>query len=98
MQSGLGAYLHFAALTLAMKNFISWFRTWEYLRKILDMRNVAPAISKLVENKATEEDLAPMHLASFPKNLDPEIRQAAASHIARLYSPETRNPQTAQGD
>jgi hypothetical protein len=98
VQSNLGAYLHFAALTLAMKNFISWFRTWEYLRKILDMRNAAPAISKLVENKATEEDLAPMHLAGFPKYLDPQIRRAAASHIARVYSPENYNTETAQGD
>lgn len=89
VQSGLAAYLHCAALALAMKAFISWYRSWEFIRKILDMRNAAPAIARLVENRATDEDLAPMHLASFPKNLDPQIRQAAAAHIARAYTPET---------
>jgi len=98
VQSGLGAYLHFAALMLAMKKFIGWFRTWKYLRKMLDIRFAAPAIVKLVDNEATDEDLAPMHLASFPKNLDPDIRQAAASHIARLYSPETSSAKNTQGD
>jgi hypothetical protein len=88
VQGSLGTYLHFVALALAMKNFISWFRTWEVLRKILDMRNAAPAMARLIENKATEEDLAPMHLAGFPKNIDPQIRRAAAVHIAHVYSPE----------
>jgi hypothetical protein len=32
-----------------------------------------------------------MHLASFPKNIDPEIRQAAAMQIARSYSPDNTN-------
>ena len=88
IQSSLGLYLKFAALALGMKSFINWFRAWEYLRKLLDMRNAAPAIAKLVDNSATEEDLAPIHLASFPKNISPEVRQAAATQIARAYSPE----------
>jgi hypothetical protein len=88
VQGSLGAYIHVAALALAMKNFVSWFKSWQYLRRIIDQKNAGPAITRLIENKATEEDLAPMHLASFPKNLDPEIRRAAASHIARIYSTE----------
>jgi hypothetical protein len=68
IQSSLALYMRFAALALAMKSFINWFRAWEYLRKLLDMRNAAPVIAKLVENQATEEDLAPIHLASFPKH------------------------------
>lgn len=71
-----------------MKNFIAWFRAWEYIRRLLDMRINGPVIAKLVENQAAEEELAPMHLASFPKNIDPEIRKAAAMQIARAYSPE----------
>lgn len=93
-QSGLASYLHLAALMLAMKNFICWYRAWEYIRKILDSRYVGPIIAKLVENKATEDDLAPMHLASFPKNIAADIRQTAVSHIARVFSPANENPQT----
>lgn len=88
-QSGLATYLHLAALMLAMKNFIGWYRAWECIRKILDTRFVGPIIAKLVENKATEADLAPIHLASLPKNLAPDLRQAAASHIARAFSTQT---------
>jgi hypothetical protein len=70
-----------------MKGFICWYRFWEYLRKLMDARNVGPIIAKLVENKATEDDLAPIHLASFPKNVASDLRQAAASQIARFFSP-----------
>jgi hypothetical protein len=87
-QSGLATYLHMAALMLAMKNYIGWYRAWEYIRKIMDMRVVGPIVAKLVENKATEADLAPIHLASFPKNIAPDLRQAAATHIARVFSTE----------
>jgi hypothetical protein len=87
-QPDLSLYLKLAAVALLMKNFIAWFRAWEYIRKLLDMRIAGPAIAKFVDNQATEEDLAPLHLASFPKNLDPEIRQAAAAQIARAYSPD----------
>jgi hypothetical protein len=98
-QSGLATYLHLAALMLAMKSFIGWYRAWEYIRKILDARIVGPIITKLVENKATEADLAPIHLAGFPKNIAPELRQAAASHIARVFSTEIpdKSPTTPKG-
>ena len=92
-QSGLSTYLHFAALALAMKNFIGWYKAWEYLRQLMDMRFAAPIIAKLVENQATEDDLAPIHLASFPKNLSPDIRQAAVSHIARVVLAGGGNPE-----
>ena len=85
-QPDLSIYLKLAAIALLMKNFIAWFRAWEYIRRLLDMRIAGPAIAKLVDDEATEEDLAPLHLASFPKNLDPEIRKAAATQIARAYS------------
>jgi hypothetical protein len=98
VQSGLASYLHFAAFALVMKNFVSWFLTWEYLRKIFDTRNLAPILVKLVDNTATQEDLAPVHLASFPKTLDPKLRQAAALHLAHALSPENYNEVPAQGD
>ena len=87
IQSGLSAYLHIAALMLAMKNFVVWYKAWLYVRILLDARSIGPIMAKLVENKATEDDLAPIHLASFPKNISPDIRQAAVSHIARVFSP-----------
>lgn len=80
-----------------MKNFVSWFLTWEYLRRIFDIRNLAPLLAKLVDGTATQEDLAPVHLASFPKNLDPKLRQAAALHIAHALAPENYNEVPAQG-
>jgi hypothetical protein len=98
IQSGLATYLHMAALMLAMKNFICWYRNWEYIRKILDTRFVGPIIAKLVENKATASDLAPIHLASFPKNISPELRQSAASHIARAFSAENTPPPNTDKD
>jgi hypothetical protein len=73
---------------LAMKEFIVWYRAWEYLRELIDARFAGPIIARMVENRATEDDLAIIHLASFPKNLSPDIRQAAVSHIARAFSAE----------
>jgi len=90
-QPDLALYLKLAALALMLKQFIAWFRAWEYIRRLLDMRIAGPTIAKFVDNQATEDELAPLHLASFPKNLPPEIRQAAAVQIARSYSPENQN-------
>jgi len=89
IQGSLSTYLHMAALMLVMKNFISWYRAWEYIRKLMDLRYAGPIIAKLVENKATEDDLASVHLASFPKNISPEMRQAAGAYIARAFSTES---------
>jgi hypothetical protein len=89
VQSGLGIYLQVAGVAVAMKNFVSWYRTWEFLRDRFDVIGIAPGLAKLMDNTATEEDLAPMHLASFPKGLDPTMRRAAAVQIARAISPET---------
>jgi hypothetical protein len=86
IQSGLATYLEFAAFCLAMKSFIDWYKAWEFLRILIDMRFAGPIIARLAENRATDEDLASIHIASFPKNLAPDIREAAVSHIARAYS------------
>ena len=86
LQSPAAHYLMLAALMLAMKNYVAWYRQWEFLRNMMDLRFAGPRIAKLVDNQATEDDLAPIHLASFPKNLPEDVRQAAASHIARAFS------------
>jgi len=88
-QSGLATYVQIAALMLTMKSFVAWFRQWEYLRKIMDARfagPIGPIIAKLVENRATEEDLATVHLASFLKNRAPDLREATVAHIARAFT------------
>jgi len=86
IQSGLATYLRLAAFALAAKNFVSWHRAWEYLRDLLDARNAAPILARLVENDATEAELSTIHLASFPTDVPPEIRTQAAISIARAYS------------
>jgi hypothetical protein len=92
LQPSAAHYLSLAAIMLALKNYVQWYRTWEFLRNMMDLRFAGPRIAKLVENQATEDDLAPIHLASFPKNLPDDVRQAAASHIARVFSAGAETP------
>jgi len=83
--AGLSIYLEISAFALGMKSFIGWYRAWEYLRITIDIRNAAPILAKMIDNQATEEDLATIHLAGFPKNLSPDIRQSTIAHIARVF-------------
>jgi len=92
IQSGLATLLHFSALCLAMKEFVVWYRGWQFSRHLLDMQYAGPLIAKLMNNQASEEDLAPIHIASFPKNITPEIRQSAATYIARAYNLHPSTP------
>jgi hypothetical protein len=95
-QSGLTHYLQISALMLAMKQLIEWSRAWEYLRILMDSLNLAPIIASLVENRATQEDLAQAHLASFPSNISPGMRRSAAEHYARFIVvdiPQKPNPE-----
>ena len=94
LQSSAVLYLQVAALMLAMKQYISWFQAWSYVRNLLDLKNVGPQISRLVDNTATDDELAKVHLASFPKNLPPDIRKATVAHIARTFSYEPQSTTT----
>ena len=85
-QSGLVTYLHLASLMLAMKEFIGWYRNWEYIRKMLDARFLGPIIAKLLDNSASPAELAIGHFSGFPKNLSADIRRAAAAYLARLLN------------
>ncbi len=93
-QSGLATYLHFAAFMLAMRSFIQWYRGWEYVRKIMDGPVIGKVIGNLLQNKASEQELASVHLASFPKNISAELRTNAALHIARAYGIPTGKEQS----
>jgi hypothetical protein len=88
IESGLAFYLKLAALCLGMRQYIAWLRAWQFLRDLLDAKFAGPIIARLVAGTATQDDLAAIHLASFPENLEPEMRQKTALHIARVISPE----------
>jgi hypothetical protein len=90
-QSGLTTYLQIGALMLSMKELIEFHRAWEYLRQVMDSGNLAPIIASMVENRATQEDLAKAHLASFPANTSPDMRRWVVGHFARVYTPEGMN-------
>lgn len=85
IQSPLMIYLQIAALFLAMKEYVAWFKNWSYLRRLMDISNAAPIIARIVNNSASNEEMARVHLASLPKNLPPEIRKATIAHISRAY-------------
>jgi hypothetical protein len=91
LQSGLATYLEISAFALGMKEFIAWYRNWEFLRTVLDLKNASPILARMVEDRAPEEDLATLHLAGFPKNISPELRKSAMAHIARAFSPEVQS-------
>jgi hypothetical protein len=86
IQAPLMLYLQVTAFLLAMKQYIAWYKAWAYARRLLDMANIAPIIARIVEGKASNDDMARVHLASLPKTLPPEIRKATMAHVARAYS------------
>lgn len=79
-------FLVICAIFLAMKNYAGWYMHWQFIRELMDMRHASPIIAALAENRETEEDLASIHLASFPKDLSPDMRKAAVSHIAHVFA------------
>ncbi len=85
IQTNLAIYLRVAALALALKSFVAWYRAWEYVRDVLDAKNAGPILAKLAEDRASDDDLASINLA-FPKDVAPEIRAEAIVSIARAYS------------
>lgn len=86
-------FLALSAICLAMKQYVAWYMQWQFIRGLLDSRHAGPIIAKIVEGRATQDEMARVHLASFPKNLPDDIRRAAAIHIAHAYSPETKYPE-----
>jgi hypothetical protein len=91
LQSSAAHYLMLAALALTMKQYVAWYMQWEFLRELLDARNAGPIIAKIVDNTATEDELATIHLASIPKDIPDDLRRDTASHIARAFSPRPPN-------
>jgi hypothetical protein len=52
----------------------------------MDMKFAGPIIAKLADGSSDDDELGSINLASFPKNLPPDIRKAAVRHIARAFS------------
>jgi len=96
LQPSASRYLYLGAILLAVKSYIEWYQLWEWTRKILDSRFVAPIITKLAEDKATDAELATVHLAGFPRNIDPALRQSAIAQIARSYGQDVPTASTSQ--
>lgn len=68
---------------------------WKILeRQLNNVHNAFPTMATLIHDEVAPEDLSQLHLKSFPKEIDPRIRQAAAMHIAHALSPEINNTQT----
>jgi hypothetical protein len=86
IQPGLALFFRISAGALAMTNFVRWFRDWEQRRDLVDLAYAAPILADLTENKATDEQLASINLASFPDDLPENIRSQAAAGIVRNYS------------
>jgi hypothetical protein len=86
LENGAANFLIFSAVFLAMKNYTGWYMHWQFLRELMDMKFAGPIIASMVENRETDDELASIHLASFPKDLNPEIRKAFVAHIARVFT------------
>jgi hypothetical protein len=87
-QSSLTAFLHLAAFMLCVKEFIVWYRNWEFIRIALDGQAIGSAMSKIMQNRASASELEPMHFASFPKDLPTELRDSALRRFARSFMAE----------
>jgi len=68
-----------------LKCYILWYRAWEFARHLLDVANAGPLLAKITEKQETQDELAPLHLASLPKSLSPEIRKETLNYITRLW-------------
>ena len=75
-------YLLVCAAALAFKNYLCWYQAWLQLRTMMDTKFAGPLVAKAVTGKATEKELAAVHLAGFAGSVPPEIRAAAILQMA----------------
>lgn len=76
------AYLLICAWALAFKNYLSWYQAWLQLRTMMDTKFAGPLVVKAVTGKATEKELASVHLAGFAGSVPADIRAAAIVQMA----------------
>jgi hypothetical protein len=86
LQASAVHYLVIAAIMLAMKEYVSWFKSWQELRAIMDAAAAGPIIAKIIDNTATDDEYAQIHVARLSKNLPDGFRQSAADRMGRSFS------------
>jgi hypothetical protein len=91
LEPGAANFLLISAIFLAMKNYAHWYMEWEFIRQLMDIKFIGPKLARVADNGADDEDLGSIHMASFPKDLPPDIRQAALAHVARVFSANDSN-------
>ena len=64
-------YLLICAAALAFKNYLCWYQAWLQLRTMMDTKFAGPLVAKAVTGKATEKELAAVHLAGFAGSVPP---------------------------
>ena len=95
-------YFIVAAVLLCVKNCLCWYRNWLHLRMLMDAKFAAPLVARAAQGTATENELAQVHMAGFPKGVPADVRTAdiaqmagatpsLPAHIAQLVSPVERD-------
>lgn len=87
IQGNLAIFLELSALVLFLKSTTTYFQGFVALRMLLDAKNKARILAKFAQNTATPEEQAKVNIASFPKDVSPELRAEAIASIARAYDP-----------
>jgi hypothetical protein len=82
LNSAAMVYLLVVALLLSFKSFLSWYQAWLHIRILMDAKFAGPLVAKAASGKATEKELAQVHMAGFPKSIPVEIRTAAIAEMA----------------
>jgi hypothetical protein len=88
LEPGAGNFLLISAIFLAMKNYTRWYMEWQLIRELMDAKFMGPKLARLAENPSEDEDLGSVNLASFPKDLPPDIRKSFLKHMAHVVSGE----------
>jgi hypothetical protein len=102
LQPSAAHFLMFASVMLALKQYIAWYKNWEQIRDVLDARAKGSILAKIVDNTATDDDRATIHLAGLPKDLPDDVRRDTFSHIARVVqwepAKDTENKNETKGE
>ena len=86
LQPSAAHYLMFAAVALAFNQYTAWYISWRFLRTAMNTRNIGPIIARIIDNTASDNDRAALHLASIPKDFPDDMRKETAAHIARAFN------------
>jgi hypothetical protein len=86
LQPSAAHYLMFAAVALAFKEYTAWYLSWRFLRGALNAHDSGPILARIMDNTATDNDRAALHLASIPKDTPDELRRETVAYISRAFN------------